>query len=138
MPASGGKAVQITRHAHGADYPRESPDGRFLYYHLNRPVRNSVWRVPVEGGEETKVLDSVQIPGCWTTGRDGIYFFTGPDKQGRSDLTIYEFATGKARKILTIDGITHARPGVSPDGRTILYSRVDMSGSDLRLVENFK
>jgi Tol biopolymer transport system component len=68
-----------------------------------------------------------------------ICFFAKPDENGRSDLSICEFATGKIRKILTIE-----RPGpsdpiaVSPDGRTILYSQDDESGSDLMLVENFK
>ena len=60
-----------------------------------------------------------------------------PDKQGHKDLCLQVFSTGKTSKILTIE-----RPGggvaVSPDGRTLLYSQVDETGSDLMLVENFR
>jgi len=71
-------------------------------------------------------------------GKEGIYFFTVPDKKGHSDLSIYEFATGKTRKILTIERPVDAFFAVSPDGRTILYTQIDDVGSDLMLVENFR
>ena len=139
MPAGGGKAVQVSRDA-GADLPHESPDGKFVYYSKGWPFPQSVWRVPAEGGEKTKVLDAVHPLALWTMGKEGIYFFTVPDKKGHSDLTIYEFATGKTRKILTIGPPARIGMGlgVSPDGRTILYTQVDEGGSDLMLVENFR
>ena len=137
MPASGGKAVQITRDT-GADLPHESPDGKFVYYSKGYPFPQSVWRVPVEGGEAVKVLDAVHSNALWTVGRDGIYFFTKPDAKGHSDLSICEFATGNTRKILTIEQPVDFLFDVSPDGRTILYTQVDESGSDLMLVENFR
>ncbi|HSB14935.1 MAG TPA: hypothetical protein VLE22_10785, partial [Bryobacteraceae bacterium] len=138
MPASGGKAVQVTQNANGADLPHESPDGKFVYYSKGWPFPQSVWRVPAEGGEKTKVLDAVHPYGLWTVGKEGIYFFTVPDKKRHSDLSIYEFATGKTRKILTIERRVATFIAVSPDGRTILYPQVDEAGSDLMLVENFR
>jgi Tol biopolymer transport system component len=84
-----------------------------------------------------KVLEGVHPNAGWTVEGDGIYFFAKPDEKGHSDLSIYEFATGKTREILTIE-----RPvgsfDVSHDGRTILYTQVDEAGSDLMLVENFR
>ena len=60
-----------------------------------------------------------------------------PDEKGHTDLTVYEFATGKTSKIRTME-----RPvgelTVSPDSRTILYTQLDETGSDLMLVENFR
>ncbi len=137
MPAGGGKAVQISRDA-GADLPHESPEGKFVYYSKGWPFPQSVWRVPAEGGEGTKVLDAVHPLALWTMGKEGIYFFTVPDKKRHSDLSIYEFATGKTRKILTIERPLGAFFAVSPDGRTILYTQIDETGSDLMLVENFR
>ena len=134
MPPTGGDAVQITRDP-GADLPRESHDGKFVYYSKGWPNPQSVWKVSVEGGAATKILDGVHRGGLWTVGPDGIYFFTEPDDKGQSDLSVHEFATGKTRKILT------ARAGmieVSPDLRTILYRNPDEAGSDLMLVENFR
>jgi Tol biopolymer transport system component len=135
MPAKGGEAVQITRHE--GDAPQESPDGRFVYYEKGYPSQCSVWRVPAAGGEEAKVLDSTHWAAGWTIGKQGIYFFTPPDGQGRSDICLYKFATGAASKILTIERDVYDRIAVSPDERTILYGQYDQTGSDLMLVENF-
>ena len=129
--------MQITRDA-GADVPQVSSDGKFLYYCKGWPLPTSVWRVPAEGGEGTRVLDGVHPDGGWTLGKAGIYFFTAADKRGRSDLAIYEFATGKTRKILTIARLVTFYVAVSPDERTILYTQFDEFGSDLMLVENFR
>jgi len=137
MPAGGGDAVQISHDPERADLPRESPDGKFLYYSKGWPNPQSVWRVAVEGGEAMKVLEGVHPNAGWTVGGDGIYFFAEPGEKGQGDLSVYEFTTGKIRKILTIE-----RPvgsfDVSHDGRTILYEQVDEAGSDLMLVENFR
>ena len=137
MPAGGGKAVQVSRDA-GADLPRESPDGRFVYYSKGWPFAQTVWRMPATGGVRTKVLDAVHPHGLWTVGKEGIYFFTVPDKKGHSDLSLYEFATEKTRKILTIERPVWGFVAVSPDGRTILCTQIDEAGSDLMLVENFR
>jgi Tol biopolymer transport system component len=138
MPSRGGEAIQLTRVGEpDVDIPRESPDGKWLYYSRGWPGPQSVWKIPVAGGESTRVLEAIAPGGKWTVGSDGIYFFTVPDEKGHTDLSVYEFATGKTRKIRTM-----GRPvddmAVSPDGRTILYSQLDEESSDLMLVENFR
>jgi eukaryotic-like serine/threonine-protein kinase len=138
MPVGSEKAVQITKN--GADIPQESPDGKFLYYNKadNYPAPPfSVWKIPVEGGEEIKVLDSVDCDGGWSVWEKGIYFFTLPDERGRREIRFHEFESGKTRKILTIDGEVTMFLTVSPDGRTILYPKADDASRDLMLVENF-
>jgi Tol biopolymer transport system component len=55
LPANGGDAIQVTRN--GGFGPRQSPDGKFLYY-AKALFATSLWRIPVEGGPETKVLES--------------------------------------------------------------------------------
>ena len=136
---TGGKAIQVTQDPDKPDLPHESHDGRFLYYSKGYPFSQSVWRVPVDGGEGTKLFDGVDKYGSWTVRRDGIYFFTVPDVKGRRDLSIYEFATGRTRTILTVIGkLEFFGLEISPDGQTILYAREDESGSDLMLVENFR
>jgi Tol biopolymer transport system component len=136
MSATGGQTVQITRN--GGDVPQESPDGKFLYYQKGYPESCSVWRMPVGGGEESKVLDSVHCAGRWALGGQGIYFFAKPDEKGQSDIRFYEFATGRISKILTVEREVQDWIEVSPDGRTILYTQIDEAGSDLMLVENFR
>ena len=94
--------------------------------------------MPVEGGQETKVLDSVNPFTLWTVGSKGIYFFSAADDKGRNGLCLYEFATGMTRKLLTVERRVLYGLTVSPDGRRILYTQVDEAGSDLMLVENFR
>jgi dipeptidyl aminopeptidase/acylaminoacyl peptidase len=86
------------------------------------------------GGEATKVLDAVGWG--WTVGKDGIYFFTVADEKGHADLSVYESATGKTRKIRTMERRVDFF-AVSPHGRTILYTQLDQEGSDLMLVGIF-
>jgi len=138
VPAAGGNAVRITRTE--GDLPRVSPDGRFLYYLKGDayPTTCSVYRMPVGGDEETKVLDSVHCAGHWAVAEKGIYFFAKPDQKGRSDLRFYELMTGRISKVLTVEREVAESMTVSPDGRTILYTQVDQAGSDLMLVENFR
>jgi Tol biopolymer transport system component len=102
------------------------------------PEAVSIWRAQVDGSQETKVLDSVHSEGQWAVVKEGIYFFRTPDKRGHSDLCFYEFATGRTRKILTIQRPVDNHIAASPDGRTILYPQSDESGSVLMLVENFR
>jgi Tol biopolymer transport system component len=136
MPFSGGDAVQITRNS--GDIPRESTDGKFLYYMRGWPDDVSVWRASVDGDQEMKVLDSVHSEGQWAVAKEGIYYFKTPDGAGHSDLSFDEFATGQIRKVLTIERPVDNHIAVSPDGGTILYPQSDESGSVLMLVENFR
>ncbi len=72
VPASGGRPSQVTRGG-GLRAP-ESSDGRFLYYSKSPPA---IWRRPVNGGEETFVLQLPTLPawgGEWTLVPSGIYF----------------------------------------------------------------
>jgi serine/threonine protein kinase len=137
-PSRGGDLVQIT--SHEEDLPNESSDGKSLYYakHVLYPTECSVWRMPVGGGEETLVLNSVHATGGWAFWKEGIFFFRPADARGHSDICLYEFATGKTRKILTIEKPVMFSIEASPDGRTVLYTQVDDRGDDLMLVENFR
>ena len=82
-------ARRFKSRANEADQDEESPDGRFIYYSKGWPLQTSLWRIPAEGGEEVKVLDSVHTYGRWTLGQEGAYFFTPPDKQGHGDIRLY-------------------------------------------------
>lgn len=56
--------------------PIESLDGRFLYFAKGRPEAG-LWRMPVEGGEETAVLPDLPNAGAnapWDVAANGFYF----------------------------------------------------------------
>ena len=52
-------------------------------------------------------------------------------------MAYLDFATGKIKLLLPVRAWLYGLT-VSPDGRSLLYSRPDASGADLMLVENFR
>ena len=75
MSADGGEARPVTKD--GGSVSCESVDGKFLYHNRGRNVAG-IWRVPVEGGDETLVLDTHKAGywSAWTLVEHGIYFIT--------------------------------------------------------------
>src|SRR5258706_3499863 len=81
MPVEGGSARRIT--TGGGFEPRESADGRFLYY-MDRPApvermrvmgSAKLMRVPVQGGAEQMVRDKF-TPYLWSMTVSSIYFLS--------------------------------------------------------------
>jgi len=138
IPTSYGISVQITPNGEMRDIPQESPDRRFIYYIKLVGTPCSVWKMPVGGGEETGILDSVHCAGQWAFWKEGIYFFRPASEKGHSDICLYEFAIGKISKVLTIERPIFYYIEASPDGRTILCTQLDQAGTDLMLIENFR
>lgn len=140
MPAGGGDAIQATRD--GGYAPLESPDGRFLYY-TKSLGRTSLWRVPVDGSQATKVIDGLSIYTNLAIVDKGIYFVPLQDSSGGSSIQFLNLETNQIRRVASFKkplASPDATGGLatSPDGRWILYSQVDQSGAELRLVENFR
>ncbi len=138
QPAQGGAAVQVTK-TKGGEEAFESLDGKFVYYaKLDVP---GVWKVPVAGGEETRVLDRGG-QGVWTLTGQGICFFDFSGSTGAA-VKFYSFSTGKVTLLREFSKDTQVDRSstaltVSPDGRWILYTQYDQSGSNLMLVENYR
>jgi Tol biopolymer transport system component len=132
VPAGGGTAVQVTRE--GGFAAVESPDGRFVYY-LKRP-QPALWRVPVGGGEEQWVRDL--LGGPFELVESGVYFIGGAGPSGRALLQLLSFADSGVRPVAEVDRQQINAFAVSPDGRTLLYSRTESRGIDLMLVDDFR
>ena len=132
MPATGQGLVQFV----AAGVPgMESPDGK-LFYFTRGGLSPSLWRVPVEGGEESQVIESVKVG--YEVVEDGIYFIPELTPGAGSSIQFLRFATGDVEQVLTFEGGLSYGLSVSPDRRLILYSQVDQSEADIMLVENFR
>jgi Tol biopolymer transport system component/DNA-binding winged helix-turn-helix (wHTH) protein len=137
MPSTGGSAVQVTRHGGFAAF--ESPDGRFLYYAKGLTVPG-LWRIPTGGGEEIELLGSLEAGywGYWAVVENGVYYLDTTTKPG---IAFFDITTHRITRVFDLENRpAREDPGlaVSPDKRTILYTQLDSSNSDILLVENFR
>ena len=139
LPVAGGQAAQVTKQ--GGFDSFEAPDGQWLYYAKGRAAPG-IWRMPVAGGEETLALDHHRAGfwRFWAVTEQGIYFTTA-ETPDHPLIEFFNFATGKVTTITTlekrIDGNVSGL-SVSPDGRALIWSQQDQTGSDIMLMENFR
>ncbi len=133
MPANGGEAIQVTRD--GGFGPQESPDGRVLYYTKDL-FNSSLWRISIGGGVAAKVLENVRSCFDLAIVDKGIYFI--PGQEATPSIQFLRFDTNKISTVAGFEKPLGFGLTVSPDGKWILYSQVEQSGSELMLVENFR
>jgi Tol biopolymer transport system component/predicted Ser/Thr protein kinase len=135
-PAMGGPEERVSRG--GGWNSQESTDGKTLFF-LRKPGESRLMALPLAGGPERTVIDCVQWRGL-TVGPAGIYHLgCTPNPRGASmPLYLLDLATGRDRLLGTVEAAGGAIT-VSPDGKTILYSRVMANeGSDLMMIEDFR
>jgi len=139
IPAQGGAAVQLTHQ--GGFAPESSRDGKFIYYAKGRDLPG-IWRVPVDGGEEVKILDGPPATGWayFTVSEKGLYY---GDAKSQTEIGIYfyDFETRKSSVVrLLTPFASPGAPGlsISPDRRYALYTALDQPSVNIMLVENFR
>jgi len=138
VPSAGGHALQVTKK--GGFAAQESRDGRTLYYakKLQFPgwrKYRGLWKVPVEGGQETLVLKELDagMYECWGVTGEGIYFYN----DHTSTIDFFSFATRRITQIAKPEK-QGGELSVSPDGRWILFSQADVHTNHVMMVENFR
>jgi Tol biopolymer transport system component len=131
----GGSVIQITRT--GGARGVESADGQLLYYLKDDQEFTKSWKVPVEGGQESQVLESVCCQNFAVVDQ-GIYFIPAWKGKDNYSVQFLDFASGKVATIATLGGAAAYGLSASYDGRWLLYSQYEPSGSDLWMVENFR
>ena len=129
--------MQVTKK--GGREAFESFDGKDCV--LRETGSPGIWKVPVEGGEETQVLDQ-GWQSLWALTEQGIYFGE-INSSAAPVLKFYRFATRQTEifkefsKDTRLDSDSTAF-SVSPDGQWILYTQLDQASSDLMLMENYR
>ncbi|HYK92066.1 MAG TPA: LpqB family beta-propeller domain-containing protein [Acidobacteriota bacterium] len=121
--------VQVTHK--GGFYAQESLDGKALFYG-KEIFERGVYRMPVEGGEETMFLPDASALMFAPTAK-GFYYWSA-----KRELIFLESSTVRSRVVAVIDKTPTSYLSAFPDGKRLLYSQVDQTSSDLYLVENFR
>jgi Tol biopolymer transport system component len=117
----------------------ESVDGKYVYYR----TRRSICRVPVGGGEEEEVI-AIERDMPFTTlqpAKNGLYFMEFHRFDREMYVSFFDYNSKRSSVVLhtrlrDLGQITSY--SVSPDGKSILYPRVDQSETNLMMVENFR
>jgi Tol biopolymer transport system component len=132
MPAGGGDRVRITRH--GGGWPKESADGRTLYYGKH----DQLWSVPVTGEREERVCEELIDEYNFAVTPHAIYFIPAGGTPLRNSIRRFVFATKSVQHVMRLDKAPGIGLTVSKDEKWLLYSQYDQWGSDLMLLENFR
>ena len=91
--------------------------------------------MPVEGGEETKVLDTV-YGNDYALASAGIYFIPQPAPDWSIDF--FSFETQKVKRFAGLAKPAAWGFSMSPDERRFLYAQFDTQGFDLMLVQGIR
>jgi Tol biopolymer transport system component len=119
--------------------PEESADGKYVYYRNRR----AIWRASAEGGKEEQAIvpehDMVWAT-CIQPVARGVYYLEFARGTRSLAVSFDDFATRKSEEVfrMTNADFQAATFSVSPDGKYILYPRVDQSQTNLMLVEDFR
>jgi Tol biopolymer transport system component len=149
--AGGADPRQLT--TQGGGQPTESPDGKFVYY----GTRREIWRVPSDGGTEEEAIQSDHgfiMGGAKITAKGAYYveWNQGRDMRMRRErggvmrslnsapvtVSFYDFATHKNSPVFETEVMDFSGVAISPDGKYIVYPRIDQTETNLMLVEGFQ
>jgi Tol biopolymer transport system component len=150
VPASGGEAVQLTRH--GGSLPVQPPGSDFIYYAQpdpkpipgHRAIQEgfTIWQVRPDGTGEGPIEGlpplNAFVPD-WGATQEGLYFIDA--QEVGPALKFFDF---RRRQLRLLGRLQYPRTpwqpaiSVSPDGRYLLYAQTDSLASDVMLVENFQ
>jgi Tol biopolymer transport system component len=137
---NGGEPIRVT-HSGGFE-PRESPDGRHLYY-LDRhpggaPIEARLMRMPLAGGHAEPVLEHVR-PFLWSVTHTGIAFVTRePDFDA---IDAYRSSDGRTTRVGRLEfriPTRYTHMTVSRDGRWALATKMERFDSDLMRFDKFR
>ena len=131
--ADGGSPEPLAREM-GAGQPVVSADGKTVYFRLRR----GIWRVPAAGGEaeEAFVPDHDLFWSAIQAANNGIYYLEFERSTRGMAISFYDFAAKRESVVFRLRGGNSF--SVSPDGKYILYPKVDQSETNLMLLENFR
>ncbi len=137
--ASGGNP-QALAEERGAGQPVESADGKTIYFR----ARGGIMKIPAAGGEAEEAFEGQHDmwgPTTLQLAKKGMFFTEFERRQRGMVVSFYDFAAKKSDVVFRLKDANWGRGGsysVSPDGKSILYARVDQSQTNLILVDNFR
>jgi Tol biopolymer transport system component/DNA-binding winged helix-turn-helix (wHTH) protein len=142
VPLEGGRARQVT---HGGGFNAyEASDGKYVYY--TKWTTGGIFRVPVEGGEEVKIVENPPADawGYWSLFDDGV-FYLAPDKTSTTIpywIEFFDFAKETSTRVAPIRHhlfTLDAGFSISRDRTWMIYRGIEKDAETrLMIMENFR
>ncbi len=135
IPVGGGTEERVT---HGGAWfgAAESADGKSLLFWPEKEGPTPLFAHPLDGGPERTLVECVTgWNGSFAVRAAGIYY-RSCDAGG--PIKVLDPELGRSRLIGTLADDRWWRFAVSPDGKTILYTRQTSRYPDLMMIENFR
>jgi Tol biopolymer transport system component len=135
IPAAGGAEERITRNGGGTAF--ESIDGKTLFFMRRVSEPSPLLALPLAGGPEREIAKCVV---GFAVGPAGLYSLECSDGEQafeQAPVFLRDPATGRGRLLGKLDQAVRGLT-VSPDGKTILFTKLVGEGSDLMMIENFR
>ena len=138
--AEGGTPVRVLQNEASAVH--EGPKGE-VYFATSR---GGIWRARRGGDGEEPVIAEFDwsLGGYWSVQEDGIYYVvreTLADGSIANRLRFFDFARARSSDSGTLDGTLELWVGgltVSPDRRTIVYSKLAYQASEVIVLDHFR
>ena len=133
LPATGGVEERVAAVDSGTlSFSGDSADGRTLFF--KGGGRSPLFAHSLAGGPDKNLVDCTS--GGFAVAQGSVYYAACGDG---ADVALHrlDLATGQDRVLGTLEKYRGSLT-VSPDGKTILYTKTTRSGSDLMLVEGFR
>ena len=135
LPMSGEAAQPVTRD--DGFEGQESPDGKWLYF--ARGGEDGIWRMPIGGGEETRVLNQPAAGywGFWVVSSAGIYFLDQSQSASSPSVSVFDPATQKITPFAHLDRLPPQYSGLSliPGTQDLLIDDKQDAGSHIAMTQ---
>jgi TolB protein len=119
VPTKGGTPKRIT--TLGPSYLHSwSPDGKFLIYTGGRNGEFDIYKISVDGGEETNLTKTAGLDDGPEYTPDGKYIYFNSTRSGLMQIWRMK-PDGSEQSQITKDGFNNWFPHISPDGKWIVF-----------------
>lgn len=121
--AKGGKATPLTNHVEMDDNPIWSPDGQYVAFASNRSGNWDIYIVPADGGPTKRLtwFTGADVPSSWSPDGKTILMKATRDDPNNGVYTV-DVQTGRTNQVF-LDMMSINAPEMTPDGKSIIYSR---------------
>lgn len=132
-PLSGEPQEQVTKSGGYTAY--ESVDGQTLFY--TKEISGPLFAKSLSGGAEYQILPYIYYK-SFVPVAEGIYYIGRWSADQYFPLEFFQFSSNRSRLLAKLGKSVHSGLTVSPDQRTILFTKSDSSGSNVMMIDNFR